>query len=937
MISSLQLHFSGIRRLCFLFLFLFSVISHSFSQTIFTTQTPVAVTDNDHKATVGQEVGVKFRSSVAGFISGIRFYKTAGNTGTHTGELYSSAGVRLAQAVFTGESATGWQTVSFTSPIAIAAATTYTAAYFSSLGNYVEDNDYFRGHTVTNSPLTAPADGTGGASGTDPGNGQGTYKYSAAPVFPNQLYRSANYWVDVLFSTSSTPVVANAGSDQALHFPNVTSVTLNGSASTGPISSYAWTLVSGPSAVTIATPSAVSTSVTGLNHIGTYIFRLSLNGGVSTSTMSVVVSYPAPVAAPSYSNSGEPIILPFNTTNLIAIPVGLADGEVTGYLWKQLSGPNTAVVSSLTGQNPTATGLIAGVYVFQLKAFGPGAPGVDSATTTFTVVPPGLAANIFTTQIPAEGTTTNGTGMELGVKFRSSFPGYISGVRFYKTAGNSGSHIGELYTSSGTRLAQATFASETATGWQTVMFSTPVAITAGTTYVAAYFSPNGTFTLTPNYFTSEVDNYPLTALKDGDDGSNGVFNVGSSPIFPIGVHPNTSNYWVDVVYSNGNGVVKADAGLNQTIYSPVTSASLSGAASTGPISSYKWTILSAPSAGDGALTTPLAITTTATGLIPATVTFGLDEGIYTFQLSVNGGVSISQVQVKVKTTPAPALSTIFTTQTPLAVTHNDHQATVGQEVGVKFNSTVAGYITGIRFYKTSGNTGTHIGELYSSTGTRLAQATFTGETATGWQTVNFSSPVAVTAGATYTAAYFSSLGNYTEDNDYFLHHSVTNSPLTAFADGTNGASGTDPGTGQGTYKYTASPAFPSQLYRSANYWVDVVFSTEPAITASPSKLNTAKATEEISDSAQILTYSLGQNYPNPVAQNTKIEYSIPVSSGVKLVLYDIQGRPVRILVNETKNAGRYSYDLNTGVLAKGLYIYSMHAGNFHAVKKLVIQ
>jgi hypothetical protein len=67
------------------------------------------------------------------------------------------------------------------------------------------------------------------------------------------------------------------------------------------------------------------------------------------------------------------------------------------------------------------------------------------------------------------------------------------------------------------------------------------------------------------------------------------------------------------------------------------------------------------------------------------------------------------------------------------------------EVGVKFRSDTAGYITGIRFYKASTNTGTHVGNLWTSTGTHLATATFTNETASGWQQVNFSTPVAITA------------------------------------------------------------------------------------------------------------------------------------------------------------------------------------------------
>ena len=160
------------------------------------------------------------------------------------------------------------------------------------------------------------------------------------------------------------------------------------------------------------------------------------------------------------------------------------------------------------------------------------------------------------------------------------------------------------------------------------------------------------------------------------------------------------------------------------------------------------------------ITTPASVTTTVTGLI---------QGTYVFQLSLNGGLSTSQVTITVLA--AGTGLTIFTTQAPVSVTDNDvghGNSKGGQELGVRFRSSVTGSVTGIRFYKTAGLNGTHTGELYSNTGTRLASAVFTNETATGWQTVSFATPVAITANTTYVAAYFSSAGYYVEDNFYFF-------------------------------------------------------------------------------------------------------------------------------------------------------------------------
>jgi hypothetical protein len=127
--------------------------------------------------------------------------------------------------------------------------------------------------------------------------------------------------------------------------------------------------------------------------------------------------------------------------------------------------------------------------------------------------------------------------------------GFISGVRFYKGTGNTGTHTGSLWSSTGTRLATATFTGETATGWQQVTFAQPVAVTAGTTYVASYHAPNGGYATTSRYFASTgAGTGPVRALKSGVDGGNGVYRYGSGGVAPASSY-NASNYWVDVVFT----------------------------------------------------------------------------------------------------------------------------------------------------------------------------------------------------------------------------------------------------------------------------------------------------------------------------------------------------------------------------------------------------
>ena len=84
-----------------------------------------------------------------------------------------------------------------------------------------------------------------------------------------------------------------------------------------------------------------------------------------------------------------------------------------------------------------------------------------------------------------------------------------------------------MWSSSGTLLASGTFSGETASGWQELDFSSPVAVTAGTTYVASYFTSTGYPASTPQGLASAVTNGPLTALAGG-----GVYAYGSSNTFP---------------------------------------------------------------------------------------------------------------------------------------------------------------------------------------------------------------------------------------------------------------------------------------------------------------------------------------------------------------------------------------------------------------------
>jgi hypothetical protein len=247
-------------------------------------------------------------------------------------------------------------------------------------------------------------------------------------------------------------------------------------------------------------------------------------------------------------------------------------------------------------------------------------------------------------------------------------------------------------------------------------------------------------------------------------------------------------------------------------------------------------------------------------LVPATVSYdsatrtatlapsGALGALANYSLSLRGGATAPVVKDAAGNALANALTWSFTTgvavppptcpcsgfgstATPANASVFDPSAV---ELGVKFRSDVAGYITGIRFYKGSGNTGTHVGSLWTSGGALLASATFTSETASGWQQVDFAIPVAIAANVVYVASYFAPNGNYAADSYFFENNGTDSPPVHLLKDGISG--------GNGLYAYGAASTFPTASFRSTNYWVDVVFSnTGPSDTTPPTITNTVPA------------------------------------------------------------------------------------------------
>ncbi|WP_344659660.1 DUF4082 domain-containing protein [Catenulispora subtropica] len=414
----------------------------------------------------GVVLGVKVVPASAGRIQGIRFYKSSANTGTHTGSLWASDGTLLATGTFTGETATGWQTLMFANPVPVRPDTTYIASYYAPNGHYAYDTGYFMNGGAGAAPITAPSD--------DAGGGNGVYTYGGATAFPHYSYNAANYWVDVVYDDADVPTDA----------PTVVDTT----------------------------PGDEATKVAG--------------------TTPVSATFSAPVDASSVH---------FSVTDA-------AGAQVPGSV--ALNAAATTVTFTPGTQLPPGSTFTASVQA--ADAWGHAMS--DPATWSFTVdtAPPPYACpcSLFAdSATPAVANSNDPNSVELGVRFTPAVNGTVSGIRFYKGALNGGTHTGTLWSSDGTQLATGTFSGESATGWQSMTFAMPVAVRAGTTYVASYHAPVGNYSFTTGYFSYAHQRYPLTAAASGSgqDG-NGTYGYGGGTTFP-GAGSAGTNYWVDVVFN----------------------------------------------------------------------------------------------------------------------------------------------------------------------------------------------------------------------------------------------------------------------------------------------------------------------------------------------------------------------------------------------------
>ena len=713
----------------------------------------------------------------------------------------------LAVRAFAGGATLAWD------PVSSSSLAGYMLYYGPTAGNYTTKID------VGNTTTRAVSSLTDGA----------TYHFAVTAYDSSRTESGFSNDVTATVPAAATAPVANFSASAtsgvaplALNFTN---------SSTGTITSYAWTFGDGTSSIA-QSPShvyaaagvyTVGLTVTGSGGSNTKTMPNYINVASSTSSDTSAPTVPSTLAASGGGSTSVNLSWNASTDNV----------GVTGYRIERCQGvgcTSFAQIGTATGTTFSNTGLAAATsYTYRVRATDAagnvsGYSNTATASTTSSATAPVAAFS---------GSPTTGTA-PLTVQFANASTGTVSSYAWNFGDGTtsttqSPSHVysvAGIYTVSLTVTGSAGSNTKTYTNYVTVSAAATAGALAGnmvasTASVDLSSTGSSDWARWPSYIHSATGNSQIRDIAMIGGGSPKTYYGDARTLKWTNGMPTTTGSSTTGVSASGSGkgyqlTAPADTTTRTlTLYLGVQNATATFTAhlSDGSAADYVGTTSGGKSRQDGVLTLQYrAASAGQTITVKWTQTAGGGSGNVSIQ-----GAALAAVGGSTSTPPATTQSScpcsVWSTSTvPSVVADSDTSAV---ELGVKFKSDVAGSIKGIRFYKGSTNTGTHTGSLWTATGTLLAQATFTNETASGWQTVTFSAPVAIAANTLYVASYHTNVGHYAGDNGYFSATGVDNGPLHVPQDGVSG--------GNGVYAYGSTPVFPTSTWSASNYWVDVVF------------------------------------------------------------------------------------------------------------------
>lgn len=789
--------------------------------------TPAIVNTTDASAV---ELGVKFQSSVAGTVNGIRYYKSSQDTGTHTGALWSSTGTKLASLTFTNETTTGWQIATFSSPVTITPGVTYTASYHTNVGRYSATTSYFTSD-VTNGPLTAPA------------AGNGVYTYGATSLFPTSTVQNTNFWVDVLFvpATPNTAPTAVADLADATEKGGVANGTA-GSPATGNVLANDTDPDSGDTKTVTAirfgaTSGTVGSALAGaygslmLAADGSFTYTISENNAavqalrLSTNTLTESYNYTMRDASGATSSAN------------ITVTIHGANDAPT--LAQQTPSQNAITGSAFSLALPAGTfsDVDAGDTLTYSASLSSGAQlpawlSFDPATRTFSGTPAAGDLGSFTVRVTATdlGSLAASETFNLAVTAApNTTPTAVADTGDATEKGGIANGTGGS-PASGNVLANDIDPDAGDTKTVTAVSFGSTGGTLGTGLAGAYGSlvlnADGTYTYTINENNAAVQALRLSTNTLTETYSYTMRDsVGATSAATLTITVHGANDAPVLAAQTANQAVNTGA-----LFTLALPAGTFTDIDTGDTLTY-----GATSADGSPL--PSWLTFNASNRTFSGTPASANIGTLGVKVTATdaGGLAASE-NFNIVVSAAPVTVSLFNASTTPALTNLNDGNQI--ELGVKFQSSAAGQITGIRFYRSVADTGQNVVNLWTSAGANLASATFSNTTATGWQTVSFSAPVTITPNTTYVASYHTT-GGYVATNSYFTS-AVTSGVLTAPSSASSG--------GNGVYNYGGSPTagvFPNSTWNSSNYFADVVFVATTSTNAPPTAVADAgDATEK---------------------------------------------------------------------------------------------
>ena len=510
------------------------------------------------------ELGTRVTVSETAQLVALRFWKEPGETGTHVGRLWSSTGQQLAQVTYQDESASGWQRQALTTPVTLQPGQTYVVsvglhAFYAKTSNGLAQ-------PLVSGPLQS-APGANGVFASSEGS------------FPTESWEASNYFVDGVVKlpgqSAMTPGVASrtpdaGGTGVPLH--TTVRATFTTAMDPSSINRSTFTLT-GPSGAVSATVRYDEDTRTGILEPSAplgegHAYTVRLTTGVRADDETPLPSQvswsfstvpPGPPSVTSVSPVAGATDVGVRSAVIARFSQAMDPATITSSSFQLTRSDGTTVPAAVTYDAAASTATLTpsaplaggSAYIARLTTAIRSDRGValtseQQWTFTTTACPCRLfeasATPTWTDLDVANGRTGTGPfSLTMGVKIRVTEPTDLQAVSFYKSPNETGTHVGRVFSQSGQLLASATFAGETASGWQTQALPTPLALSAGQTYVVAV-TMNRFFVMTSGGLANELARGPLRSV---DDGLNGVF--GESPTAMPADSWGESNYWIDAV------------------------------------------------------------------------------------------------------------------------------------------------------------------------------------------------------------------------------------------------------------------------------------------------------------------------------------------------------------------------------------------------------